>query len=248
MSKSKLSFVILAAGMGTRLGRSLPKTLTTLANGKTILGSQVEAIRKVFGDDADINVVVGYRAEDIVEAHPDLHYIYNEAYDVTNTSQSLLKALSFLQRKAKGVVWLNGDLVFDDKALTFLRLSLEAMDENLVTVNTDSVSDEEVKYVVDEESHITQLSKTVNLDEALGEAVGINYVRKEDMYSLMLALKRCERQDYFERGIEIAIKDYQQVWVPFDITKFGAYATEVDFASDLEKANQQIISAGAPHN
>src|SRR4051812_20598769 len=37
----QMQIVILAAGMGTRLGRPLPKPLTVLDNGQTIIGRQV---------------------------------------------------------------------------------------------------------------------------------------------------------------------------------------------------------------
>ncbi len=66
-----LQTVILAAGMGSRLGRSLPKSLTVLADGRSIMGQQHDNIRAAFGRDARITTVVGYRAETIVEAFPD---------------------------------------------------------------------------------------------------------------------------------------------------------------------------------
>ena len=63
-----LQTVILAAGMGSRLGRSLPKPLTELGDGRTIMGQQHDNIRAAFGDDARITAVVGYRAETIIDA------------------------------------------------------------------------------------------------------------------------------------------------------------------------------------
>jgi choline kinase len=54
-------FVILAAGMGTRLGRPYPKPLTELADGRSIMRQQIDNIRGVFGDDAPITAVVGSR-------------------------------------------------------------------------------------------------------------------------------------------------------------------------------------------
>ena len=46
-----LQTVILAAGMGSRLGRSLPKPLTELGDGRTIMGQQHDNIRAAFGDE-----------------------------------------------------------------------------------------------------------------------------------------------------------------------------------------------------
>jgi choline kinase len=52
--------VILAAGMGSRLGRSLPKPLTGLADGRTIMGQQFDNIHNAFGKKANVSIVVGY--------------------------------------------------------------------------------------------------------------------------------------------------------------------------------------------
>ena len=44
-----LQTVILAAGMGSRLGRSLPKPLTELSDGRSIMQQQHDNIRAAFG-------------------------------------------------------------------------------------------------------------------------------------------------------------------------------------------------------
>jgi len=77
--------VILAAGMGSRLGRSLPKPLTELSDGRTIMQQQFDNIHAAFGKDAQVTIVVGYKLEHIIEAFPDAQFVYNEQYDQTNT-------------------------------------------------------------------------------------------------------------------------------------------------------------------
>ena len=76
-----IQVVILAAGMGTRLGNPWPKPLTPLADGRSIMQQQLENVAKVFGDSARVSIVVGFKLEMILEAHPDASYIYNENYD-----------------------------------------------------------------------------------------------------------------------------------------------------------------------
>ena len=66
-----VNVVILAAGMGSRLGRSLPKPLTELSDGRTIMQQQHDNIRAAFGTDVTITTVVGYKLEHIIEAFPD---------------------------------------------------------------------------------------------------------------------------------------------------------------------------------
>jgi choline kinase len=225
--------VILAAGMGSRLGRSLPKPLTELSDGRTIMGQQFDNIHRAFGPKADVTVVVGYKLEHIVEAFPAANFVYNEQYDQTNTSKSLLRALQASGNG--GVLWMNGDVVFDPEVLERVR-PLIARDQSFVTVNTASVSDEEVKYTTSAEGYIAELSKTVK--NGLGEAVGINYVSSKDKALLTKQLQKVGAQDYFERGIELAIERGGMLVEPLDISDL--YAVEIDFAEDLERANLHV--------
>jgi choline kinase len=222
--------VILAAGMGSRLGRSLPKPLTELSDGRTIMQQQFDNIRHAFGKRAKVTIVVGYKLEHIVEAFPEAAFVYNEQYDQTNTSKSLLRALQASQ--PGGVLWMNGDVVFDPRVLD-RAAEMIARDQSFVTVNTSKVSDEEVKYTTSAEGYIKELSKTVR--GGLGEAVGINYISASDKAVLIRHLQRVDAQDYFERGIELAIEQNRILVEPVDISDL--YAVEVDFAEDLDRAN-----------
>jgi choline kinase len=222
--------VILAAGLGSRLGRSLPKPLTELGDGRSIMQQQHDNIYAAFGPSARIMSVVGYRAETIVDRFPDVDYVYNERYDQTNTSKSLLRALS--KSGKGGVLWMNGDVVFDPRILGRAMPFIER-DESFVTVNTSKVSDEEVKYTVTPDGYIDALSKTVV--GGIGEAVGINFISSRDKAAFQRQLARVGDQDYFERGLELAIEENGVRLVPMDISDL--YAVEVDFAEDLAQAN-----------
>jgi len=228
-----LQTVILAAGMGSRLGRSLPKSLTELQDGRTIMRQQHDNIRAAFGTHARITTVVGYRAETIIDAFPHVDYVHNDRYDQTNTSKSLLRALKATGRG--GVLWMNGDVVFDPRVLG-RAVALIERDQSFVTVNTAKVSDEEVKYTVTAEGYIKELSKVVR--GGIGEAVGINYISSADKHALITQLGRVGDQDYFERGLELAIIENGLLVEPLDISDL--YAVEVDFAEDLERANQFV--------
>lgn len=222
--------VILAAGMGSRLGRSLPKPLTELNDGRTIMQQQFDNIRHAFGNEAQVTIVVGYKLEHIIEAFPESNFVYNEQYDQTNTSKSLLRALR--ASAPGGVLWMNGDVVFDPEALQRAAM-LVARDQSFVTVNTSKVSDEEVKYTTDASGYIRELSKTVK--GGLGEAVGINYISRDAKAALVRHLNRVDDQDYFERGLELAVEQDGLRLEPLDISDL--YAVEIDFAEDLERAN-----------
>jgi len=226
-----MKIVILAAGMGSRLGNPFPKPLTPLANGKSIMQMQVENVETYYSIE-DISVVVGFKKDLIMERFPDLSYIYNPYFDSTNTSKSLLKALKKFSDKS--VLWMNGDVVFDAKLFEILNPYIKNK-QSFVAVNTSKVADEEVKYTL-ENGFIKQLSKTVK--NGLGEAVGINYITSKDIKKFISRLEECNDNDYFERGLEIAIEKDDLRISAVDISKFNCM--EVDFKEDLDNVNKLL--------
>jgi choline kinase len=228
-----LQVVILAAGMGTRLARPLPKPLTELRDGRSIMKQQIDNIKAGFGETYRLMIVVGFKLEAIIERFPEATFVYNELYDQTNTSKSLLKAL-----KASGdggVLWMNGDVVYDPEVLNRVKPQIEA-NQSFIVVNTSKVSDEEVKYTLDADGFIDELSKVVV--GGLGEAVGINYVSANDKVKLIARLDEVGDQDYFERGIEVAIEQDGLKFQAIDISDL--YAIEIDFDEDLQRVNEMF--------
>jgi choline kinase len=224
--------VILAAGRGTRLGRPHPKPLTALADGRSIMARQLDQLQAVLPD-AQVYVVVGFKLEMILEAHPDNVFVYNEAYDETNTAKSLLRALR--ATNSGGVLWLNGDLVLQREVLE-RAVTAVADDRSFVVVNRSAVGEEEVKYTLDADGWIAELAKTVT--DGLGEAVGLNYVSAADKASLVNRLDEAGDNDYFERGIELAIEHDGLRFAALDVSDLSA--VEVDTPEDLAAANQNL--------
>jgi len=228
-----IQVVILAAGLGTRLGKPHPKPLTPLTSGESIMRRAVNLLRASYGDEVHVTAVVGFKLDLVIEAMPDISFVYNEVYDSTNTSKSLLKALTLSQ--PGGVLWMNGDVVFDPRVLGLIHDKIDA-GRSFVAVNTASVAEEEVKYTLDAQGYIAELSKTVA--DGLGEAVGINYVSAADKAALIARLEEVDEQDYFERGLELAIeKDGMRVEA-VDISQYQV--VEVDFEDDLSRANSFV--------
>ena len=146
--------IILAAGIGSRLGNPRPKPLTQLSTGEMIMSRQVEYLKQIVSVD-DIFVVIGFKKDLIMEEFSELTYVFNNIYDRTNTSKSLLKAMRKV--RADDVIWLNGDVVFDPEVLNRIVESKTSC----MAVNTASVADEEVKYTLFHDGSINEVSKTV---------------------------------------------------------------------------------------
>lgn len=224
-----MKIVILAAGIGSRLGNPFPKPLTPLKNGKSIMQMMIENIDNYFCQH-DVYVVVGFKKNSIMENFPQLAYIYNPYFDQTNTAKSLVRALK--KCKGESVLWFNGDVVFDEKLLANLQPHIDK-DISFVAVNTNSVGDEEVKYTL-KDGFVNQLSKEVK--NGLGEAVGVNFISKNNLTQYIERLEECDNNDYFERGLELLIEKDNAKVKAVDISAFNCM--EIDFQEDLENVNK----------
>ncbi len=226
-----MKIIILAAGIGSRLGNPFPKPLTPLKDGNSIMQRQLKNITKYF-DINDVTTVVGFKKNLIMERFPEVNYVYNPFFDRTNTSKSLLQALK--KHRGKSVLWFNGDVVFDEKLLSLL---IDDIDKNnsFISVNTQSVAEEEVKYTL-KDGYVDALSKEVV--NGLGEAVGINFISSKDLDSFINQLEKCDVNDYFERGLEMAIAEDDLKLKVIDISAYNCI--EVDFKEDLENANEIV--------
>ena len=180
-----MKIIILAAGIGSRLGNPFPKPLTKLKNNKSIMQMMTENISSLYSLDL-VNLVVGFKKNLIMESFPNLTYIYNQYFDQTNTAKSLLKAIK--KNKDHSILWMNGDIVFDKNILFKLKEYIDK-DVSFVAVNTSKVAEEEVKYTL-KNNYINELSKTV--ENGLGEAVGINFISSKYIDSFIKRLEECD--------------------------------------------------------
>lgn len=219
--------VILAAGVGSRLGSPFPKSLSLLPTGERILGRQIRIFQEL--GIHEIIVVVGFKKTLLMEEYPEVLFCYNPLYYLTNTSKSLLSAINNLD---DDVLWTNGDVVFDEEVVKQLMQS----QASAVAVDRKKCGSEEIKYKTNELGRITAISKEVS--DAEGEAVGVNLVRRADLPALTNALRRCKDEDYFEKGLELLVGStaFQAV----DISDFRCI--EVDFETDLVEARRLFSS------
>ncbi|MDN5338069.1 MAG: hypothetical protein PWQ20_1139 [Thermotogaceae bacterium] len=215
--------IILMAGIGKRLGRSLPKCLTELPNGETILDRQLRFLRS-FVD--EIIAVVGFKKEIIMEVQPDILYVYNQNFTQNNTAKSLLKAFEAIGED--DVIWLNGDVVFKEVVLK----KIFEGPKNSVAVEFKKCGKEEIKFLLDDEGNIVKISKEIDIDTALGEAVGINKLSKEGFEIFKDSLRKCSENDYFEKAIELSYEKLK--FKPVDVGTGNC--VEVDFIDDLKNA------------
>ncbi len=112
-----MTYIILAAGKGSNLAPltlKYAKTSYKLDENTTVLQRMVRSIRKA-DKDAEIVVVVGYRANDIKKELDceNVKFVMNPFYEVTNSISSLWFARDYLERENVAIV--HGDVVFSDE-------------------------------------------------------------------------------------------------------------------------------------
>ncbi len=112
-------------------------------------------------------------------------------------------------------------------------------DQTAICVNEERVADEEVKYALDADGNVSELSKAV--EAPLGEAIGINFVASKDRETLIRHLEACDDSDYFERGLETAIAAGELIVKPVSVSHYAAI--EVDTEEDLGAANETLDGA-----
>ena len=121
--------IILAAGMGTRLGKytkELPKCMLNF-NGKSLIEWQVETLRKA--GITDIIIVKGYMSEKI--CLDGIKYYFNEKFDSTNMVETLFCA----ERKLEGEVLIcYADIIYSQNVLKKI---IESKVDVGVTVDSD---------------------------------------------------------------------------------------------------------------
>ena len=223
-----MKIIILAAGLGRRLNKNIPKALVKLINGNTILDYQLEYINKITSID-NVVIVTGFKHKKIKEMYPSIHQVINYEYETTNTAKSLLKGISQIDEE---IIFINGDVVFHPDILNKIILNKS---HNMISVNNSKVGEEEIKYILDGNNNIKNLSKSVI--NSLGEAVGINYITREFIDRFKGYLEKCNDQDYFEKAIENAISE-GAIFKPLNIGDL--FCCEIDFLEDLEVANNYI--------
>ena len=104
-----------------------------------------------------------------------------------------------------------------------------------MAVNTAQVGEEEVKYQTNEMGYVIEISKEVG--NPAGESVGIHNITAKEVPILIKYLSDCNDQDYFEKGLELAIQDGLKV-TPIDISDLNCM--EIDFPEDLDSANKML--------
>lgn len=102
--------VICAAGLGSRLGKNMPKTLVDITEDKKIIDFQLEMVEDI----ELVSYVIGYKCEKVLEyvkgKREDLRIIHNPGFENNSTSYSTYLATKDIDEP---YVSIDGDLLIN---------------------------------------------------------------------------------------------------------------------------------------
>ena len=239
-SPAQLTGVILAAGMAKRL-RPLtdtkPKCLLKVGE-RTLLERTVEAMLQA--GVAEFVVVTGYRAvmiRDFLTQHfPPLtfHFLDNVDYEHNNNIYSLWMAGQVV--RGRDFLLMDSDILCDPAAV--VRIGREP--QSALAVNRHELGEEEMKVVVDANQNITEISKTCNPADAMGESVGIERITADYSDALYRELDQMILNEglidiFYERAFERLIPQGHTFRV---VDTTNSFSYELDTPEDFERAQQ----------
>jgi len=234
--------VILAAGMAKRL-RPLtdtkPKCLLEVG-GKTLLERTVRAMQQAGIE--EFVVVTGYRGnmirEFIERTGIKVTFLHNTDYEHNNNIYSLWMAGEVV--RGKDFLLMDSDILCDPAAV----MRIAQTNEPALALNRHECGEEEIKIIVDADQRITEINKTCNPKDAIGESVGIEHMTADYSTALyreldLMIVKEGLVDVFYERCFERLIPQGHTFRV---IDTTGYFSYELDTPEDFQRA-QKLIPA-----
>lgn len=233
--------VILAAGMGSRLGditKEIPKALLPVEN-TTLLGRILNDI-KAMESIEEILIITGYKSEKISEyvsenfSEFNITLRYNAEY---NTSNNIYSVHLCEEELKDGFMLFNCDIIYNPLILK----DIDKTNDSFMIVNTNIVLDEEEMKVKVNGNRIVEVSKKIAPKEGFGEYIGILKFEKNEAQATFEEIKRLvnngEVNIYYEDAIN-NILDNIKVNAK-EVNEFKC--TEIDTEEDYKRVLDSVV-------
>jgi len=237
--------IILAAGMGRRLGKYTESDTKCMldVNGERLIDRTLENLLK--SSISRVIIVVGYMADHVIShvgsdyKGMPIFYVHNEVYDKTNNIYSLYLAKDFLLED--DTILLESDLIYEEKVLSVLINNEEPnlvlvdkyeswMDGSVITLNPENNT---IRNFFPKENfdfnNISEYYKTVNIYKFSKNFSKCYYLPFLEAYSKALG-----NNIYYEQVLKVIImmKDAPLKALPLNGEKWY----EIDDIQDLDIA------------
>jgi len=235
---NELKAVIVAAGESRRLqplSKGFPKCFLKVGRHPLIIYS-LEALKNCGID--DIAFVVGYKKEYFTEKlGNDYKYIFNPFYSTTNNMVSLWFAKDFIS--GSDFIYLHSDILYHPKILAMI-----ISDNSEITLAVKETNcDEEMMKVRVEGRDLIESSKSIPLNEAFGEWVGIAKFTSTGWEKYLIKIEELLSEGAFNVYDTAAMNRLVEKEKNIRIVPFkGLPFIEVDSPEDLKIARDEVIT------
>ncbi|MCL2143259.1 MAG: phosphocholine cytidylyltransferase family protein [Methanomassiliicoccaceae archaeon] len=227
--------ILMAAGVGSRMGKAVTKPKSTLKVGDTTIIAHT--VDMLIANSIDVSVVVGYRKEMIYEALSGrkVRFFFNPFYRATNSSASLWFARELIDG-SDDVIFINADIYWEQSILEILLSDKR----DAVMLGDESRADNGDFFLNTVSGRVTAYGKDLKREERNTESVGIAKVSKN--FSLT-----------FRKWLEAHIENenYGTLWegifclnsaeTPIHVADVGGwFQAEVDTADDYERVKEYV--------
>ena len=241
--------IILAAGKGERLmplTNNTPKSLLELANGTSVLESQLLSIHEA--GIREVAIVTGYLTEQIEakinkysgEYGIEFQIIFNPFYDVSNNLISLWQAKHYMN---EDFIIINGDDIFKDSVIKGLVNQDTSQQLCMVIDRKNSYDQDDMKLII-EKDNILKIGKELPEKEVNGESIGMIRVLGDGKRWVVNTMEKMVREK--ENLHVFYLKMFQELINQG--TSIGYYEVEaeawaeIDFHPDLEDIRKKIFT------
>jgi choline kinase len=231
-----MRYLILAAGMGKRLGSAiagLPKCLIDI-DGESLIVRLVRQIRQCDAR-ADIHVVLGYKNDIVAPLVNGCRIIVNPFFDITGINASLWFARASFDQP---LMLIHGDVALSDELAAAL---FGAQEASLVAYDSNVLDPKEINIAI-ERGRVTRFG--VNFAGFSGAYAGVLKLSAHAARLFSDTLDRRirrgfnESRTYYFFVMRELIADADVLFAPFD---FAGYRwKEIDYVEDIALARARI--------
>jgi len=228
--------LILAAGIGTRMGDiGIPKCLLKI-NGVSIIEYQINCFKKIGIN--DILVICGYQSEKIKNLlKQQVRFLYNPKFRETNNIYSMWMAYNNLE---EDFICVYGDLMFEPNILKKCSL-IKSEIGLMIEKNT---RDETMKVRIDKKN-VLEVNKKIPNNSADGNFIGMAKFTKTGAKKLFheidLLIKNNNTDAYYTLAIENLINEDMKIG--YDITD-GLLWVDIDEDAEFKQSHDVFRYVG----
>jgi len=217
--------ILLAAGVGRRLGHDKPKALLEIG-GRTLLARHLENLAAL---DLPVRIVSGFMADMLKAEAGDAEFVHNSEF----RRGSLISLRCALDGVDEDAVIMDADVLYDPSILADV-IGLER--GFAIDPRTDPGEEEMMIGIRDGTARAIRRGQLGGFD-LVGEGVGFFKIDAASLPALRAAIDAADPEGDYECALDAFVGEHGAAYVEVA----GRPWTEIDFEEDVTRAEQDIL-------